>query len=84
MLTRAEEMDLNIISRCATGIPEEWYEGDRDGLNRLVEALYSRRPTIRKLIEEFRKSNRNPFPNWRDSPACVELPRCDGDECLHM
>jgi len=38
-LTRAEEMDADTIFRCATDIPEEWYEGDRDGLTRLVEAI---------------------------------------------
>ena len=36
-LTGAEEMDLDAIWRCAADIPEEWYEGDRDGLHRLVE-----------------------------------------------
>lgn len=66
-LTRAEEMDSDIIWRCAVDIPEEWYEGDRDGLLRLVEALYNRRPTIRTLISKFRESTRTPFPSWRDS-----------------
>ena len=68
-LSRAEEMDAHTIWRCAADIPEEWYEGDRDGLNRLVEALHHRRGAIRKLITEFRRSSRNPFPNWRRSPA---------------
>ena len=72
-LSRAEEMDAHTIWRCASDIPEEWYEGDRDGLHRLVEALCGRRVVIRKLIREFRKSNRNPFPNWTDG-------RCQGAE----
>ncbi len=83
-LTRAEEMDANVIWRCAADIPEEWYEGDRDGLERLVEALHNRRATIRKLIGQFRKSTRGPFSNWRDSLACVELSSMNGDECLHI
>ena len=83
-LTRAEEMDSDIIWRCAAEIPEEWYERDRDGLNRLVEVLYDRRPIIRKLIGEFRKSTRGPFPNWRDSLARVELSSMNGDEWLHI
>ena len=41
-LTKAEEMDLDIIWHRASEIPEEWYEGDRDGLNRLVDALHHR------------------------------------------
>ena len=68
-LTRAEEMDADAIWRCAAEIPEEWYEGDRDGLDRLVETLHYRREAIRKLICEFRRSSRNPFPNWRESSA---------------
>jgi len=83
-LTRAEEMDANAIWQCAANIPEEWYEGDRDGLEGLVEALYDRRPTIRKLLGGFRKSTRNPFPNWRDSPICVELPTARWDDGVQI
>lgn len=67
VLSRTEEMDFGAIWRCAADIPEEWYEGDRVGLEQLVETLGQRRFTIRKLIEEFRNSGRNPFPNWRES-----------------
>src|ERR1700686_771563 len=73
-LTRAKEMDADTIWRCAAEIPEEWYEGDRDGLTRLVETLCRRRPTIWKLLCEFRRSSRNPFPNWRESPADSAMP----------
>ncbi|MGA7847699.1 MAG: hypothetical protein WCA13_01230, partial [Terriglobales bacterium] len=38
-LSRAEEMDAHAIWRCAADIPEEWYEGDRIGLERVVETL---------------------------------------------
>ncbi len=73
-LTRAEEMDLDTIWKCAVDIPEDWYEGDRDGLHRLVEALHSRRGLIRRLISIFRESARNPFPNWEDAPLCAARP----------
>ena len=73
-LTIAEEMDADAIWRCAIDIPEEWYEGDRDGLHRLVEALYHRRCLVRRLISIFRESGRNPFPNWRDAPHCAVSP----------
>ncbi len=65
-LTRAEEMGSDTIWRCAADIPEEWYEGDRDGLHRLVHELYRRRGLIPRLISIFRESARNPFPNWRE------------------
>ena len=79
-LTRAEEMSCDAIWRCAADIPEEWYEGDRDGLHRLGDQLYRRRCLIRRLISMFRESARNPFPNWRDVPLFVGLPsvRRDG------
>jgi hypothetical protein len=81
-LTRAEEMDADTIWRCAAEIPEEWYEGDRDGLNRLVETLRHRRPTICKLITEFRRSSRNPFPNWRESAGNSAMPLAARDRSL--
>ena len=81
-LSRAEEMDAHTIWRCAADIPEEWYEGDRDGLNRLVEALQHRRGAIRHLITEFRRSSRNPFPNWRASIADSATPLAAKDRSL--
>jgi len=72
-LTRAESMDTGIVWQCANEIPEEWYEGDRSSLERIAEELSSRRGIIRKLISEFRKSTRDPFPNWRDSHAFADL-----------
>ena len=81
-LSRAEEMDAHTIWRCAADIPEEWYEGDRDGLNRLVEALQHRRGAIRHLITEFRRSSRNPFPSWRESPANSAMPVAATDRSL--
>jgi len=51
----------------AADIPEEWYEFDGEGLNRLVQTLYTRRAIIRNLIAAFRASCRNPFPNWTAS-----------------
>jgi hypothetical protein len=81
-LSRAEEMDARTIWRCAADIPEEWYDGDRDGLDRLVQALHQRRGVIRKLISEFRRSSRNPFPNWRESPANSAMPLAGTDRSL--
>jgi len=81
-LTRAEEMDPDTIWRCAAEIPEEWYEGDRDGLHRLVEALCSRKPSIRKLIAAFRNSPRKPFPHWQEASRFVGSAVGNGDKGL--
>jgi len=83
-LSRAEEMDAHAIWQCAAKIPDEWYEGGRVDLERLVETLCRRRPTIRKLIGEFRRSSRTPFPNWRESPADSAVPLAAGvDRARH-
>ena len=81
-LSQAEEMDAHAIWHCAADIPEEWYEGDRVGLERLAETLCDRRTTIRKLIGEFRRSSRNPFPNWRELPAASAMPVVAGDRSV--
>lgn len=74
VLSVAEKMSSDALWRCAADIPEEWYEGDRAGLERLVETLSRRRGLIRHLISIFRESARNPFPNWRDVAHCSEIP----------
>jgi len=68
-LTRVECMDPEIIWQCAAGIPTEWYQEDRASLERLVEELGKRRASIRGLISDFRRSLRNPFPNWKASSS---------------
>jgi hypothetical protein len=83
VLTRAGGMDAQTIWRCAADIPEEWYEGDRIGLERLVETLCHRRQTIRKLIGEFRRSSRSPFPNWHESSADSATPLAARDRSLN-
>jgi hypothetical protein len=66
-LTHLEEMQADQIASCAEDIPPEWYENDHEGLETLILELDRRRKRVRKLIDEFRKSTRNPFPNWREA-----------------
>lgn len=70
-LSHAESMDPETIWQSAVEIPEEWYERDRVGLEQLVEGLLKRRGIIRSLIDDFRRSSRSPFPNWRN---CLAIP----------
>jgi hypothetical protein len=81
-LSRAEEMGSDVIWKCAADIPEEWYEGDRDGLHRLVDALSGRRRLIRRLISIFRESARNPFPNWLNIPTFVSPATREGRSAI--
>jgi len=72
-LTKAETAGFLDLWRFAQRIPPEWYGHDSEALRQLVEAVYERRRRIRELIEVFRTSERNPFPNWKDGPAvCME------------
>ena len=71
VLSRAERASATDLWQCVAGLPEEWYEGDRSALERLMEQLYRRRTIIRDLIDEFRRSSRNPFPNWHRGAAAA-------------
>jgi hypothetical protein len=51
----------------AVGMPPEWYGGNASALGRLLENLFERRSKVRELVLEFKRSSRNPFPNWSES-----------------
>jgi HipA-like protein len=63
-LGRIEDIDPDVIFECADGVPPEWC-GDWEGLQRICDALVSRRSRVRELIEAFKDSTRRPFPAWR-------------------
>ena len=63
-LTRLETMDATRVWQAAEEIPPEWYGGDLGELEGLVEMLLRRQGRIRALIEEFGRSDREPFPKW--------------------
>lgn len=65
-LSAIEQMDESAVAECAGGIPPEWY-GDWDDMERLVCALIKRRSRVRELIDEFRKSSRQPFVGWKEN-----------------
>lgn len=46
-------------------IPPQWYEDEYDALLRLVEQLHRRRTRVPELLLAAKKSNRQPFANWR-------------------
>ena len=54
-----------VLGEEAAQIPPEWYGGDWDALERLLERLYRRRERVRELILSARNSGREPFPNWK-------------------
>jgi hypothetical protein len=62
-LQRIEQFSAGELQRIADEIPCEWY-GERSELECLLQRLLERRAIVRQLIEDFRTSSRNPFPNW--------------------
>ncbi len=66
-LTRVETMDEAWIWKLAEMVPVEWYGGDTAEIEHLIEKLLIRRIAVRDLIANFRKSDREPFPNWGKS-----------------
>jgi hypothetical protein len=63
-LSRIEGFDAGKLWAIAEEIPPEWYGGDVRTIERLMEELLARRARVRELIESFRRSDREPFPNW--------------------
>lgn len=72
-LTRIETMDDGWIWQTAEEVPPEWYGGDTGEIERMIEKLMKRRPLIRDLITSFRKSDREPFPNWGKRPEEIAM-----------
>jgi hypothetical protein len=64
-----ERLEKHITERVlgeeAAQIPPEWYAGDWEALERLLERLDRRRSRVRELIFSARNSGRDPFPNWK-------------------
>jgi hypothetical protein len=60
-----KQMTERVLGDEAAQIPPEWYAGDWDSLERLLERLYRRRDRVRELILSARNSGREPFPNWK-------------------
>jgi hypothetical protein len=72
-LQRIEAIQPGILWEIAEAVPPEWYGGDPDEMERLMEELLHRRSRIPELIESFRNSDRVPFPLWAGTPAVTVL-----------
>jgi len=53
-----------MLEEAAGEIPPEWYNFDSGSLYRMLEVLYRRRARVRDLLDDTRRSARNPFPYW--------------------
>jgi hypothetical protein len=64
-LTRVEHFPDDVLDRAMRNIPPEWIAGEEGALEKLLELLMTRRNKVRRLLEDVRNSNVNPFSNWR-------------------
>ena len=73
-LSRVEGLDAGKLWAIAEAVPPEWYGGDTAEIEDLMQRMIDRRERVRDLIESFRDSSREPFPNWNRT-AKVSVPR---------
>ena len=64
-IARIERLDAAALEEAASAIPPEWYDGNQEALERLLEQLFRRRNLVRELIVSAWKSSVQPFPNWK-------------------
>ena len=74
-LSRIEALEPEAVWSIAETVPPEWYEGDAGAMETMVEHLLRRRSRVRELIDAFRESSREPFPNWGRSKEEVRAGR---------
>jgi hypothetical protein len=72
-LSRVEAFPADALWKIAEHVPPEWYGGDSRVIEVLMETLMKRTGRVRELITAFRKSNREPFPNWGRQERAVDL-----------
>ena len=64
-IRRVKSFNDRILEEFAKEVPPEWYYDDYDALKRLLEQLLHRVKRIEELILDAKRSNRQPFLNWR-------------------
>jgi HipA-like protein len=63
-LSHVEQFDENVLWNIAESVPPEWYEGEWNALEEMLDDLLRRRKRVRELVAQFASSSRNPFPKW--------------------
>ena len=63
-LERVKNFPFEVIDAARKEIPEEWVQGDRDELERLLECLFRRRACVPDLISDIHRNRPIAFANW--------------------
>jgi hypothetical protein len=65
-LTRIEtKITPMILEEIMSEIPPDWYEGEREALEKMIEHLLRRQTLVRELIVSAWRSSAQPFPHWK-------------------
>ncbi len=64
-LDRIAHFPEEVIDEAYRELPRAWLNGDRDGIEKLLERLMGRRKRIGDLVQLGRQSRISAFPNWR-------------------
>jgi hypothetical protein len=70
-LSRIESMEPDSLWNIADMVPPEWYGGDMNTIELLLQQMLRRRSRVRELIGSFRDSNREPFPMWEKRTSII-------------
>ncbi len=71
-MSRLARLEPQVVWSLAEEVPPEWYGGAVSEMEALVELLLRRREGVPELIESFRASSRQPFPEWMRGEAEVK------------
>ncbi len=64
-LDRVIHFPEEVVDQALKTVPRQWYRGEEEGLERLLERLLARKKRVPELIEECGKARTNPFPHWQ-------------------
>lgn len=70
-LGKLEAINESVLMSIANSIPPEWYDGDWECLQCLLERLCLRRTKVKELLWETRKTRPYAFPNWTEGISHV-------------
>jgi hypothetical protein len=65
------QMSLDTLHAEAEKVPDEWYEQDRESLERLIERLYTRRTRVRELIWSAKQATPDLFAKWTQGHVSI-------------
>jgi hypothetical protein len=63
-LDRIVHFPEEVVDHAVKQIPPGWLEGDEAELSNLLERLLARARRVPSLLEDSRRSSKNPFPGW--------------------